>query len=91
MHAAVFCTAPVCSESTDPFTGARQQAPSLTLVPEVGKPASVTIMNIYAGQVGGRWHVRHMCYSAHSVPKVNCFDPESQQPALLREMHWLAS
>uniref|UniRef100_A0A383W7G9 FAS1 domain-containing protein n=1 Tax=Tetradesmus obliquus TaxID=3088 RepID=A0A383W7G9_TETOB len=38
------------AESTDPFTGERQQAPSLTLVPEVGRPASVTIMNIYAGQ-----------------------------------------
>jgi uncharacterized surface protein with fasciclin (FAS1) repeats len=38
------------SPFTDPFDGSTQQGPELTLVPEVGKPAKVDVMNVYAGK-----------------------------------------
>lgn len=34
----------------DPFDGSTKQGPELTLVPELGKPATVDIMNVYAGK-----------------------------------------
>jgi len=39
------------SPYTDPFTGNTVQGPELAVVPEVGKPAKVTVPNIYAGKV----------------------------------------
>lgn len=51
--AALFHTAARIHHSpyTDPYDGSAKQAPELTLVPEVGKPAKATIVNIYAGKV----------------------------------------
>jgi hypothetical protein len=44
------------SPYTDPYDGSTKQGPELTLVPEVGKPAKVVILNVYAGKVSpGRW------------------------------------
>jgi hypothetical protein len=45
---------PSCHSSspyTDPYDGSTKQGPELTLVPEVGKPAKVVILNVYAGKV----------------------------------------
>jgi len=38
------------SPYTDPFTGSTVQGPELAVAPEVGKPAKVTVPNIYAGK-----------------------------------------
>jgi hypothetical protein len=43
-----------CRAYADPFDGSTQQGPELTLIPEVGSPATVDILNVYAGKVGHR-------------------------------------
>jgi hypothetical protein len=63
------CCCCCCSPFTDPFDGSTQQGPELTLVPEVGKPAKVDLMNVYAGKVSRLvWHGRAPGEGGGGVP-----------------------